>query len=113
MLQTLPDRVLFLSESAHSSAATVLLFVFVCLLFVFSSPHLQHREAPRLGVELEPQLPAYTTATAMPDPSHIHNQRCSSQQRWILNPLSEAGDGTHILMDTSQVLILLGHNGNS
>ena len=27
----------------------------------------------------------------------------SSQQHWILNPLSEARDRTHILMDTSQV----------
>ena len=26
---------------------------------------------PRLGIESELQLPAYTTATAMPDPSHI------------------------------------------
>ena len=26
---------------------------------------LQHMEVPRLGVQLEPQLPAYTTATAM------------------------------------------------
>ena len=28
-------------------------------------------EVPRLGVELELQLLAYTTVTAMPDPSHI------------------------------------------
>ena len=30
-----------------------------------------HVEVPRLGVELELQLPAYTTATATPDPSHV------------------------------------------
>ena len=30
--------------------------------------HLLHMEVPRLGVELELQLPAYTTATAMQDP---------------------------------------------
>ena len=30
-------------------------------------------EAPRLGVESELQLPAYTTATAVPDPSHVFN----------------------------------------
>ena len=29
--------------------------------------HLWHMEDPRLGVELELQLPAYATATAMPD----------------------------------------------
>ena len=28
-------------------------------------------EVPRLGVESEPQLPAFATATAMQDPSHI------------------------------------------
>ena len=31
--------------------------------FVFLGPHLQHMEVPRLGVELELQLLAYTTAT--------------------------------------------------
>ena len=30
-----------------------------------------HMEVPRLGVESELQLPAYTTATATQDPSHI------------------------------------------
>ena len=30
-------------------------------------------EVPRLGVESELQLPAYTTATATPDPSHVCN----------------------------------------
>ena len=31
----------------------------------------------------------------------------------ILNPLSKARDGTHILMDTSQICSPLSHNGNS
>ena len=35
---------------------------------VFLGPHLQHMEVPRLRVELELQLLAYTTATATPDP---------------------------------------------
>ena len=30
--------------------------------FFFLQPHLQHMEVPGLGVELELQLPAYTTA---------------------------------------------------
>ena len=68
-------------------------------------------EVPSLGVGSELQLPAYTTATATPDLSHICDLCCSL--RTILNPLSEARDGTHILMDTSQVLNLLSHNGNS
>ena len=33
--------------------------------FYFLGPHLWHMEVPRLGIELELQLPAY--ATAMPD----------------------------------------------
>ena len=57
-------------------------------------------EGPGLGVELELQLVAYATATAMPDVSHICDPCCSLRQRQILHPLSEAGDGTRILMDT-------------
>ena len=53
-----------------------------------------------LGVVSELQLPAYTTAT--PDLSCIFD--CILQQHWILNPVSEASDRTHILMDTSWVL---------
>ena len=47
------------------------------------------------------QLPVYTTATAMQDPSHICDLHHSSQQFLIPNPPSEARDGTHILMDSS------------
>ena len=53
-------------------------------------------EVPRLGVKLELQLPAYTIATAMLEPSH-------SVTYWIPNPLSGARDQTSILMDPSQV----------
>ena len=74
--------------------------------------HLQHMEVLRLGVESELQLLAYTTATAMPDPSRVCNLHHSSWQRQILNPLSEARDQTHIFMDTSLILNL-HHSGNS
>ena len=70
-------------------------------------------EVPRLGAELELQLPTCTTAAVMWDPSRICNLHCSLQERCILDPLSEASDQTHILMDTSQVLNPLSHNGNS
>ena len=40
--------------------------IFFC---VGGSAHSQHMEVPRLEVELELQLPAYTTATATRDPS--------------------------------------------
>ena len=49
-------------------------------------------EVLKLGVELELQLPAYTTATAMPDLSHVFDLPHSSQHCQILNPLSEARD---------------------
>uniref|UniRef100_A0A8D1PHS3 Cornichon family member 4 n=1 Tax=Sus scrofa TaxID=9823 RepID=A0A8D1PHS3_PIG len=59
----------------------------------------------RLGVESELQLLAYTTAsaTATWDLSHVCNLHCILWQHRILNPLSEARDRTHILMDTSQL----------
>ena len=38
--------------------------------FFFFWPHPWHMEVPRLGVELELQLPTYATATAMQDLSH-------------------------------------------
>ena len=58
-------------------------------------------EIPRLKVESELQLLAYIAATVMLYGSCIWDH--SSQQCWILNPLSGARDPTHILMDTSQV----------
>ena len=60
-------------------------------------------EVPRIRVRLELQPRAYTTATAMSDPSLICNLHHSSQQCRILNPLSEARDQTHILLNPSQV----------
>ena len=62
-------------------------------------------EVPRLGVELGLQLPAYATATATPDPdpSCVFDLHHSSQQRRILNPLSEARDQTHNLMVPSRI----------
>ena len=41
------------------------------LFFHFLGPHPRHMEVPRLGVQSELQLPAYTPATATGDPSHI------------------------------------------
>ena len=69
------------------------------LFFLLFRAHLQHREVPRLGVELDLQLPAYTTATAMWDLSRICDLLHSSRQRQNLNPVSEVRDQTHVLMD--------------
>ena len=79
----------------------------VLLLFIFSlfflGSHPRHREVPRLGVKSELQVSACITATATQDPSCICSLHHSSRQHWIRNPLSEARDQTHVLMDTSQV----------
>ena len=70
-------------------------------------------EVPRLGVELKPQLLAYTRATATWNPSCVCHLHSSSGQRWILNPLSEYRGWTRILMDTGCVHNPLSHNEHS
>ena len=60
-------------------------------------------EVPRLRVQLELQLPPYTTATAVQDPSHIFDLHNSSWQCQILNPLSEARNQTYNLMVPSRI----------
>ena len=46
-------------------------FAVVIVLFCFLGLHQTHMEVPRLGVKLELQLLAYTTATAMQNLSHF------------------------------------------
>ena len=75
-------------------------FFFSCC---FLGLHLRHMEVPKLGVQLELQLPAHATATAMQDPSHIDDLHHSLQQCRILNPLSEARDQTLNLRVPSQI----------
>ena len=58
-------------------------------------------EVPKLAVELELQLPAIATATAMQDPRHLCHLHNSSQPHQILNPLSKVRDLSCILVDTS------------
>ena len=86
---------------SHSSPEFLLklvcfiLFYLFILSFVFLGLYSQHMEGPRLGFDLELQLLAYTTATAMPDPSCVCDVHHGSQQRWILNLLSKATDRFH------------------
>ena len=47
---------------------------------------------PRLGVESELELPAYTTAMATWESSRVCDLQHSSGQCQVLNPLSDAGD---------------------
>ena len=77
-------------------------YLFIYLI-CFLGPHAEHMELPRLGIELELQPLASTTATATRDLSHVWDLHHSSRQRRILNPRSEARDGTRILTDPSCV----------
>ena len=80
-----------------------LLSLFSSSFLFFLGPHLQHMEVSRLGVELELQLLAYATATAMRDPSHVWDLHHSSRQCQILNLLGEARHRTSILMVPSRI----------
>ena len=80
-------RWMFLLSSAYFPCSFVSVFVLfygnsLCHGYILFSSHfffffclfratLWYTEVPRLGIELELQLQAYTTVTAMPDPSHI------------------------------------------
>ena len=77
--------------------------VFIYLSFFFLGPHPRHMEVSRLAVKSEPQLLAYTAATATSDPSRVCHLHHSSQQCRILNPLSKARDRTRNLMDARRI----------
>ena len=93
-----------ISVKGHTGKWTVLrafqIFFFPCFL----GPHPWHMVVSRLGIQLELQLPAYTTAIAGQDLSHFCNLHHSSWQRQILNPLSQARDRTLNLMVPNQIL---------
>ena len=57
--------------------------LFIYLFILFWGPHSQHLEVPRLGVKSELQLPAYATATATWDRSHVCNLHHSLWQPGI------------------------------
>ena len=61
----------FTSGQTKGTQLPPFLFEYLQALQAFSNfflrLHLQHVEIPRLRVELELQVPAYPTATAMPD----------------------------------------------
>ena len=82
------------------------------IFFFLLRLHLQHMEIPIQAVEFELQLLAYTTSTAMPDPSHVFDLHHSSWQCWILNPLNKSRDRTCICMHTSWVYYHWATKGN-
>ena len=53
-------------EVGKMDKGVAMVFFLFCFVFCFLGPHPWHMEVPRLEVELELQLPAYTTATAKP-----------------------------------------------
>ena len=65
--------------------------------FFFLWRHLGRMEVPRLVVKSELHLPAYSTAMASPDVSHVCKLLHSLGQCQILNPLSRDRDGTCVL----------------
>ena len=67
-------------------------------------------EVPRLGVKLQLQLPAYTTATATPNLSMSATNTIAHGNAGSFNPMNKAGDQTCIFIDTSHVLNLLSQN---
>ena len=73
------------------------------VFLVFLGLHLRYMEVPRLGVKSELQLPAYGTVIATMGQTCNYNLHHSSQKRQILNPLHQARDQTHVLLDTSWV----------
>ena len=81
----------------------VILVYFFFFVFFFFPPglHRRHMKVPRLGVRLELQLPAYTTATVTPDPSCFYDLHHSSRQQWILNHWERPG----IEPEPSRVLV--------
>ena len=103
LLGPLPPDLLEESEQSAPGECRKLghfLGVLFFFFFFFKWLHPWHMEVPRIGVKSEPQLLAYTPATAMPDPSHKCDLHLGSQQHGILNILSEARDRTCILTDT-------------
>ena len=77
--------------------------IIIIIIFVFLGPHQRHMEVPRLGVELELQLQAYTTATTTQVLSCVCDLHHSSQPHRILNPLNEATNQTCYLMVPSRI----------
>ena len=83
----------------------------VCVCVCFLGPYMRHMEVPRLWVESELQLPAYAAATATQDPSCVCNLHHSSWQHRIRDPMSEARDRNHTLMETSWVCFCCATTG--
>ena len=85
--------------------------MYVCMYLLFRATPVAYGSS-RLGLESEPQLLAYATATAMQVSSHVWGIHHSSGQCWFPHPQSEARDWTCILMDTSWIPLGCATMGN-
>ena len=81
----------------------VFIMLSVFFFFFFFRAPVAYGSFQTRGIKSETQLQAYTTVIAARDQSCICDLHHSSQQHQILNPQSDARDGTCILMDTSWI----------
>ena len=98
----------------HLSHCACGFFGVFCFLFCFTFRAVPTAcERSQARGRIGAPAPAYTTATATQNPSHVYDLHHSSRQCRILKPLSKARDRTCILMDTSWIHNLLSHSWNS
>jgi len=93
----------YVCHCVHWRAMKASCFFCFCFCFLLFRPSPAAYGSSQARGQIRATAPAYTTATATWDPSCICDLHHGSQQRWILNPLSEARDRTCILMDTSWI----------
>ena len=93
-----------------SMAGTTLFCFYFILFFLFmAAPVAQGRSQARGQIRVAAE--AYITAVATLDPSCISNLHCSFQHHRIFNPLSEARDGTRILVDSRWICFCCATTG--
>ena len=78
----------------YPSPNSVLFYFIISFYFILSFQCYTHFiwMFPGQGSNMELELPAYATAMATWDPSHVYDLHHSSQQCWILNSLSKVRD---------------------
>ena len=88
-------HVLAFMDSAAMNIKVHYLFVFCLFVFgLFRATPMAYGSSQARGRMEAVAAILYTTATARLDPSRLWYLHHSSQQSWILNPLSEAKDQT-------------------
>ena len=93
---------MFLDTTSFWGGFFCLLVFFFFFFSLFSAAGIAYGSSQARGL-IRAIAPAYTTATAVQDPSLVYDLHHSLRQRRILNPLNEARDWTQVLMDTGWV----------